>query len=75
MDHFERLDGGMGLQVKQNVLCHVMVYCVVLYCHTMCLCRVVPSRTVSRFDSVIKKKKKLPLQNKFIVTCFGSFCK
>ena len=53
-DHFERLGGGWDYRFKQNVLCHVTVYCVVLYCHTMCLCRVVPSRTVSRFVMVIR---------------------
>ena len=53
-DHFERLCGGWDYRFKQNVLCHVTVYCVVLYCHTMCLCRVVHSRIVSRFIIVIR---------------------
>ena len=52
-DHFERLGGGMDQRFKQNVLCHVTAHCVVLYCHTMCLYWVVPSRTVSRFAIVI----------------------
>ena len=44
--------GEWDYKFKQNVLCHVMVYCVALYCHTMCywlLCRVVSSSTVLRF--------------------------
>ena len=53
-DHFERLGGGWDYRFKQNVLCHVTVYCVVLYCHTMFLCRVVPSHIVSRFVIVIR---------------------
>ena len=46
--------GGWDYRFKQNVLCHVTVYCVLLYGYTMCLYRVVPSRTVSRFVIVIR---------------------
>ena len=56
-DHSERLVGageGWDYRFKENVLCHVTVYCVVLYRHTMCLCRVVPSRTVSRFVIIVR---------------------
>ena len=34
-----------------------MMYCVALYCHTMCLCRDVSSRTVSSFVIVIRSLK------------------
>ena len=49
---------GRDYRFKQNVLCHVTVYCVVLYCHTMCLCPVVTSRTVSRFVIIIRTFKR-----------------
>ena len=44
----------MGLQVyaKCVVSCYGVMRCTVVYCHTMCLCRVVPNRTVYRFVSV-----------------------
>ena len=44
----------MGLQVYAKC---VVVYCVVPYRHTMCLCRVVPSCTVSRFVIIIRTLK------------------
>ena len=56
-DHFERLVGageGWDYRFKENVLCHVTVYCVVLYRHAMCLCNGVASRTVSRFVIIIR---------------------
>ena len=36
------------------MLCHITVYCIVLYRHTICLCRVIASRTVSRFVIIIR---------------------
>ena len=71
---------GWDYKFKKNVLCHVMVYCVVLYCNAMCLCRDVPSRTVFSFVIVIQSLKCMAanyvnkLKNVFYMTICNGPC-